>query len=344
MRGNLHELLSPEHALFATIVSRIHAAQLQFLSLAAPRFDARVGDGRIVEGHGDLRPEHICFEQAPVIFDCIEFDPQLRQLDVADELSFLAMECDRLGASAVGQRVIEIYATRCADRPPPALLSFYKCYRACVRGKVAALRARQLAGAMQTAALDEAREYLRLADDYVADFARPLVLVVSGLMGSGKSTLAAALAETFACPRLATDAVRRELFGATKSPVGYDEGTYRPQNRDRVYEELRARADRLLAERISVVLDGTFLTEALLDRAASLAADTRRGLLVVRCHCPDAVARKRIADRVAAGGDPSEARPELVRSPDKPSCEPCPADCRTSAWILLGRWKRRLTR
>jgi uncharacterized protein len=323
LRGNLHELLAPEHALAPAVVSRIHAAQSQFLALAAPLFDARVLEGRVVEGHGDLRPEHICFEDVPVIFDCIEFNPELRRLDVADELSFLAMECDRLGATGVGQRVIDAYATRCADRPPPELWSFYKSYRACVRAKVAALRSRQLTGAAQSAGLDEAREYLQLADGYAGNFARPLVLVVGGLMGSGKSTLAAALADAFACPRLATDVVRRELFGAAKAPAGYDEGTYGKQNRERVYEELFARADRVLGDRISVVLDGTFLSAALLNRAAGLAAARRADLLVVRCGCPAAVARKRIADRAAAGGDPSEARPELYDR-QKAEIEACP--------------------
>ena len=61
--------------------------------------------GRIIDGHGDLRPEHICLTARPVVFDCLEFDPRLRLLDVADELSFLAMECDRLGAGAVGEQV-----------------------------------------------------------------------------------------------------------------------------------------------------------------------------------------------------------------------------------------------
>lgn len=321
--ANRQELLSPDHAMDATVVSRIHCAQLQYLSLAAPRFDVRAGDGRIVEGHGDLRPEHICLEDEPAIFDCIEFNPELRQLDVADELSFLAMECDRLGASAVGRRIIDVYATHSGDRPPQALLSFYKSYRACVRGKVAALRARQLTGAAQTAALDDAREYLRLADSYVADFSRPLVVVVGGLMGSGKSTLAAAIADSLGCPRLATDAVRHELFGASKNPAGYGEGTYRPQNRERIYDELFARADRLLAERISVVLDGTFLTAAQLNRFAKLAAVRGTVLLVVRCSCPEVVARKRITNRAAVGCDPSEARPELYDL-QKAELEPCP--------------------
>ncbi len=61
VRANRQELLATAHALPAAVVSRIHSAQLQFLAVAAPLLDARVCDGRIVDGHGDLRPEHICF-------------------------------------------------------------------------------------------------------------------------------------------------------------------------------------------------------------------------------------------------------------------------------------------
>jgi predicted kinase len=183
----------------------------------------------------------------------------------------------------------------------------------------------QVAPALGDAALDEARDYLRLADGYVPSFAKPLVLVVGGLMGSGKSTLAAALAESFACQRLATDLVRLELFGPTGRPTGYDEGTYRPENRERVYDELFARAERLLADGLPVVLDGTFLAAAQLSRATSLADRHAAQLLVVRCQCPDDVAKRRIADRAAARDDPSEARPELFDL-QKAEVEACPGE------------------
>ncbi len=144
-----------------------------------------------------------------------------------------------------------------------------------------------------------------------AAFARPLLLVVGGLMGTGKSTLAAALAEQFACQRISTDLVRLELFGPTAQPAGYDEGTYQPAHRERVYDELFIRAGRMLTDGSSVVLDGTFLRAGFSNRAASLAEQHAADLLHVRCQCPDDVAQRRIADRAAAGGDPSEARPEL---------------------------------
>ena len=93
-----------------------------------------------MDGHGDLRPEHVCLTDPPVVFDCLEFDARLRRIDVADELSFLAMECERLGAGWIGRQVREACLARRGDAPPEQLLHFYQAYRASVRAKVAALR------------------------------------------------------------------------------------------------------------------------------------------------------------------------------------------------------------
>ena len=118
-------------------VHRIHSAQLRYLRLQVEVFTKRVADGHIVEGHGDLRPEHIYVENPPAVIDCIEFSEELRQLDVADELSFLAMACQRLGDGGLGNSVIERYQKSCKDNIPPRLIAFYGAYRACVRAKIA---------------------------------------------------------------------------------------------------------------------------------------------------------------------------------------------------------------
>ena len=311
VRANRADLLAAAPTEDLPDVRRAHAAQLQFLLLEPETFDARVKSGRIIDGHGDLRPEHICLTEPPVIFDCLEFDAELRRLDIADELSFLAMECQRLGAAWIGAQVRAACLERCHDQPPAALLAFYQSYRACVRAKVAVLRSQQLAASDRAVAWVEAAQYLQLAATYARDFAAPVLLVVSGLMGSGKSTLAAALAERLGCEILQTDALRRELLPDASETTGYNAGPYAPANRERVYEELLSRAADVLNSEQSVVLDGTFLSAGLLRRAAAVAAGARAGLLVIRCQCPDEVSRRRIAGRLAAGPSLSAARPEL---------------------------------
>ena len=99
----------------------------------------RVEERRIVEGHGDLRPEHVCLGTPPQIIDCLEFRAELRYLDPADELAFLAMECERLGAPGIGQILFYRYSQRTGDCPPPILILFYRAIGAMIRARIAML-------------------------------------------------------------------------------------------------------------------------------------------------------------------------------------------------------------
>jgi aminoglycoside phosphotransferase family enzyme len=103
----------------------------------AASLKARVKDGRIVEGHGDLRPEHVCLSDPPVIIDCLEFSRALRLVDPFDELTFLSLECDFLGAGWVGEHIMERCAEGLDDTPAPYILEFYWTYRACLRARIA---------------------------------------------------------------------------------------------------------------------------------------------------------------------------------------------------------------
>jgi hypothetical protein len=157
-------------------------------------FQERVTRRWIVDGHGDLRPEHIFLGPPPQIIDCLEFSEEYRHLDVADEMSFLAMECERLGASSLGQELLDRCQNELSDGWPQEMIDFYKSYRACVRAKVTALRSTQLNGVAKTHAQSESIEYLDLAERY-AITTRTLLILVGGLMGTGKSTLATALGD-----------------------------------------------------------------------------------------------------------------------------------------------------
>lgn len=309
--GNRRELLAVRHHLPPETIERVHGFQLELLRLSPALFDERVRLGRVVDGHGDLRPEHICLGDSIAIFDCIEFSPEFRTIDVADELAFLAAQCDFLGADWVGPQLLAAYERTSGDRPPAELWAFYRSYRACVRAKVAALRADQVSGRQQEAAASEARRHAALADAYAAPWVRPLVLVVGGLSGTGKTTLATALAEALGAVLLRTDVVRQDLFGAETRATDVDSGVYRQQAREQVYDELHRRAAALHSQRISAVLDGTYSAQEQLKQAHELAADSRRRFLAIQCDCRAEVAQERIRRRLAAGHDASDARPEL---------------------------------
>lgn len=133
---NLQELTRPLFGLPAALVIRICANQLDFIHRYQNYFDDRVNRGRILETHGDLRPEHICLESPPVIFDCLQFKRELRLMDPLDELAFLAMECEYLNAAAIGHRFIDIYLEATGDRGIAGLMHFYASYRASLRARL----------------------------------------------------------------------------------------------------------------------------------------------------------------------------------------------------------------
>jgi aminoglycoside phosphotransferase family enzyme/predicted kinase len=322
--ANRAELLDPVHALPAPIVERVHAAQWRLLRLAPEMFGARVADGRIVDGHGDLRPEHVYLAPAPIVIDCIEFNAEFRQIDVADELAFLGMECEMLHAPWIGGRVVDAYRASSGDRFPAELLDFYKTYRACVRAKVLVLRAEQLTSEKRAESMAAARRYLELADWHAGHFAPPCVTVVYGFSGSGKTTLATPLAESLRMKHLSTDSTRRELFPAANSASAGDGEIYRPENRLRVYDEMFERAERALSAGVSPLLDGTFSTAELRERAIALARRNRAVPVLLHCRCSPEAAALRITDRQASGEGDSDATPQVLRrqlaleEPDRP--------------------------
>ena len=292
-------------------IRRIFGQQLLYLRVAADVFDERAAAGRIVDGHGDLRPEHIYLESPPAIIDCIEFSPDLRRVDVLDDLGFLAMECDRLGHTQIGERIVASCLAAGGDAIHRPLLNFYKSYRALVRAKVALLRAAQGQGTEQPASKRLAHEYLDWAEHYAARLGPPAMIVLSGLMGSGKSTLAAAVAEAVGADVVSTDRVRRFLYGASDAPAAYGQRNYQASHRIRVYEKLFSRAARSLDKGLSVVLDGTFLSKQQRQQAAAIAQTHGGAAFFVQCRCPREVSLARLTDRTAQGGSESEGRADL---------------------------------
>jgi aminoglycoside phosphotransferase family enzyme len=119
--------------------------------------------GRVVEAHGDLRPEHICLEPEPVVIDCLEFNRSLRILDVASELMFLALECERLGARQIGEWIVGKCNEETGDRPPETLLEFYKSYHACIRAQIAVWHLKDDNISNPAVWTEKAKRYLQLA-------------------------------------------------------------------------------------------------------------------------------------------------------------------------------------
>lgn len=124
---------------------------------------ARVEAGLIVDGHGDLRPEHVCLNTPPVVIDCLEFNRQFRMVDPVDELTFLGLECKRLGDGWIGPTLLERYAERLHDRPSRELVAFYWRYRACLRARLSLVHILEHDRRTPEKWLPLARQYLALA-------------------------------------------------------------------------------------------------------------------------------------------------------------------------------------
>ena len=283
-------------------------AQLRCMFLESEYFSQRVADGRVVQGHGDLRPEHIYYHRGkPAVIDCIEFSEEYRTNDVVDELAFLSMECDRLGNRNVGRVLLSAYLAAGTDDARPFLTHFYKCYRACVRAKVTALRLAQRSPADGAEPPTTVHEYLDLAHDYAERFSPRLVIIVGGLSGTGKSTLARALSDALSAEILQTDLIRNELF-----PTGSSNGKYTLAGRERVYDVMIERIAAGLCLSPTVVLDGTFYSQQLRQRVVDTAKSLQARVLQVQCECSIQVATSRVANRIDVGRDASEATPSLL--------------------------------
>lgn len=159
-------LSDPRYRLPAGLVSEPHAALCETLASTPEMFDRRAQQGRIVEGHGDLRPEHVCLEERPIVFDRLEFNRAFRLLDAVDELCFLSLESERLGAPAVGRLLLDAYRAATGDRAPQRLQCFYSAHRACIRARLAVLHTNELEPAAWGKWLDSARDYLARAQNY----------------------------------------------------------------------------------------------------------------------------------------------------------------------------------
>ena len=157
------ELCQPGYGLPTSLIERICANQMTVLKRQATMFDDRVRQGKIVDAHGDLRPEHICVGPEPVIIDCLEFNAEFRVLDPVSELAFLSLECERLDAPWVGELILDTYQCETGDRPPGSLLVYYKKHHALVRAKIAVWHLKD-AGVRDPAKwIGKAKDYLRRA-------------------------------------------------------------------------------------------------------------------------------------------------------------------------------------
>lgn len=164
IESSCRALEAPELGLDRRELAALAARLTAFVDGEHALLDQRIADGRIVEGHGDLRPEHVCLTPEPVFIDCLEFSRELRVVDVADELGYLAMECEFAGAGSLGPVILRTYEQETGDRIPERLIAFYQGMRAMVRAKLSAWHLPDYPPETHAAWLEQTRAYLEIAE------------------------------------------------------------------------------------------------------------------------------------------------------------------------------------
>lgn len=299
--------------------STLHAVrtwQEGWLRERGNRFRRRQRRGRVRDGHGDLRLEHIYFESPtgpPIVIDAVEFSERFRVADVAADVAFVAMELEARGRRDLAEGFLAAFARETEDDDLYGVIDFYLSYRAWVRAKVAALVATDASTPPAKAArkASEARALFALAESYTRERRQaPPVIAVGGLVGAGKSTLAAALGRALAVPVLASDRIRKSLAGVAPTARA-PETAYTAAFSARTFHELLRRAEVVVGSGRGIVLDATFGSRDLRRRVRDLARRHGRPFRFVEVQCDEATLRERLRER-SRGPSVSDATEALL--------------------------------
>lgn len=276
--------------------------------------DQRARDGLVRDGHGDLHLGNVFWaDGAAVLFDALEFDDRLRQIDTIGELAFTFMDLLAHGLPQQAWRFINATLEASGDWAALPLLAWWAVHRAAVRAKVALLSVPAGADdAARAAGLAKARQYLDLAATLAAPPAPRLVLMM-GLSGSGKTAVAGQLAQRLGGVRLRSDIERKRLFGiAPTARVDPSLGLYAAEATRRTYARLQQLAEGALRAGVPVVVDAASLHRAERDALRTLAQRLGVPFRLLLCEAPAAVLQQRLAQRQAAGRDASDATAEVL--------------------------------
>ncbi|MEK7737922.1 MAG: AAA family ATPase, partial [Pseudomonadota bacterium] len=299
---------------------RAALARLEEWSRAAhaelsPLMEERRRAGYVRECHGDLHLGNITWIDGEIqVFDCIEFNPALRWIDVASEIAFTVMDLAARGKPAWGARFLNATLEITGDYAVLRLFKYYLVYRAMVRAKVARIRAAQIGAELREAGLHRTvladyAEHIKLATSYTLPRQAALI-ITRGVSGSGKTTATQPLVEQLGAVRLRSDVERKRLHGLpreARSHAALNAELYAPSASLATYAELRRLAALALAAGYPAIVDATFLRRAWRDDFRALAAELRVPFLILECRADAAELRRRVAQRERQGQDASEA-------------------------------------
>jgi aminoglycoside phosphotransferase family enzyme/predicted kinase len=285
-----------------------------YLTACREQLQSRVAEGWTRDCHGDLRAEHVIVANGIDVYDCVEFDPALRYIDVACDFAFLVMDVARLGCVELADRLVASYRKAGGDPGDDALLSFYAAYRAWVRSKVACVRAAELRqGDPERALLEsEAVTLLDLGHRFAWRARLPLVVAICGVAASGKTALARRVEAASGLRHLSSDVTRKRLAGL--APTERASAEHYGEDFDRrTYEELGRLAAQEADRSGGAIVDATFRSLGSRRAFAAGLGDAPAPVFFAKCAAPPEVLVARAAAREGQAHVVSDAGPAVVK-------------------------------
>ena len=300
-REAIERFLEPEQA------RELERFQTEFISDHEELFTLRMREGRVRDGHGDLRLEHVyLLDERVAIIDCIEFNERFRFADVCADVAFLSMDLAEHARVDLAERLLSRYALLANDFGLYALVDFYQSYRAHVRAKVAGFQALSEGVDAETRARCQAearRHYLLALSAAKRPFTRTALVVVCGVIASGKTSVSEALSAELALPVIVADRIRKARAGVTpEAPLSAAAfgAHYSEQATRAVYEELRVSAETVLRSGRSVILDASFRSRSERFAARELAKRAGAAFVLVECRASREECLHRLRKRAEA--------------------------------------------
>jgi aminoglycoside phosphotransferase family enzyme/predicted kinase len=315
MRRNARESVRAAQALGKPTAAAVRAVQARlerWIGTARPLLEQRFAARRVRECHGDLHAGNVVRHGGRLTpFDCLEFDPALRWIDVADEVSFLLMDLEARERPLHAQAFLGGYLSASGDYQSCLLLPLFQAHRALVRAKVMALNA-AASGTSGSAARKARRDHDRYVECAQRALAmqRPKLVLMSGLSGSGKTWMAQRLAPALRAVHLRSDIERKRLAGLpalARSGSALGKGLYGRRVTRAVYDRLAQCAADALAGGYTIIVDATFGLSTDRARFRALAAALGIDTWIVYCHATRKTLEARIRNRHERANDPSEA-------------------------------------
>ena len=273
-----------------------------------PLFSQRKADGFVRECHGDMHLRNLAWvDGRPLVFDCIEFNAQLRWIDIISEVAFLVMDLQDRGQPRLAWRFLNAWLEGAGDYAGMVLLRFYLLYRALVRAKVEAIRASQsgISDVEHAEVLEACNVYLQLAESYTTAN-RPVLIITRGVSASGKSTLTQPLLEQLGAIRIRSDVERKRLFGlvpGSKQQAEVGAGIYTAAAGQQTYDRLLELGREVLDAGYTVIIDAACLQLQQVARFRELADTQQLGFVILEFRASPDTLRERIARRTRGVSD-----------------------------------------